>query len=59
VDWGNAYHKETHIVKHNGENEKNYNDESLLKNSTAGRYTEVFSKPTVYNIVTFNTAIFF
>ena len=36
-----------------------YHDESILNISTAGRYTVVFSKPTVYNTVTFNTAIFF
>ena len=23
VDWGNAYHKKTHIIKHNGQNEIN------------------------------------
>jgi len=36
-----------------------YHDESILNISTTGRYTVVFSKPTVYNTVTFNTAIFF
>jgi len=30
-----------------------------MKVSTAGRYTAVFSKPTVHNTVTLNTAIFF
>ena len=30
-----------------------FHDESILKISTAGRYTAVFSKPTVYNTVTF------
>jgi len=34
-------------------------DESLLKISTAGWYTAVFSKPMVYNTATVNTAIFF
>jgi len=34
-------------------------DDGLLKISAAGRYAAVFSKPTVYNTVTFNIAIFF
>jgi len=34
-------------------------DETLLKISTARWYTMVFSKPTVYNTVTFDTAVFF
>ena len=38
---------------------KLWHDESLLKISTAGRYSAVFSKPTVSNTITFKTAIFF
>ena len=36
-----------------------HDNESLLKISTARRYTTVFSKPAVYNTIIFNTAIFF
>ena len=59
MDWGNdiiknAYHK-THYTKWN----KLSHDESLLNINTARRYTAVFRKSTVYNTVTFTTAIFF
>ena len=50
----NAYHK-TQYTKWN----KLCHDERLLNINTARLYTTVLRKSTVYNTVTFNTAIFF
>jgi len=50
----NAYHKMQHTKRN-----KLCHDESLLNINTARRYAAVFRKSTVYNTVTFNTAIFF
>jgi len=58
VKWSNDIIK-THIIKQYTKWNKLCHDESLLNMNTAKRYTAAFRKSTVYNAVTFNTAIFF